>query len=85
MNRKMRETGNAPKIAWTASTLKSSRASQDQGAHVLSGGSSYRRNPNGKPKGAKDKRTALRALLETHSEALAQKAVELALEGDTRP
>lgn len=40
-------------------------------------------NPSGKPKGAKDKRTALRALLEPHSGSLVQKTVELALEGDT--
>ena len=40
-------------------------------------------NPAGKPKGARDKRTALRALLEPHSEALVQKAVDMALEGDT--
>ena len=40
-------------------------------------------NPAGKPKGARDKRTALRKLLEPHSEALVQKAVDMALEGDT--
>ena len=40
-------------------------------------------NPAGKPKGARDKRTALRRLLEPHSEALVQKAVEMALAGDT--
>jgi len=40
-------------------------------------------NPAGKPKGARDKRTALRKLLEPHSERLIQKAVDMALEGDT--
>ena len=40
-------------------------------------------NPAGKPKGAKDKRTALRELLQPHAEQLVQKAVKLALEGDT--
>jgi len=40
-------------------------------------------NPAGRPKGAKDKRTALRALLEPHADKLVKKAVELALSGDT--
>ncbi len=40
-------------------------------------------NPSGRPKGATDKRTELRALLEPHKEALADKVVELALGGDT--
>ena len=40
-------------------------------------------NPAGKPKGAKDKRTELRALLEPHADALVAKAVSLALDGDT--
>jgi len=40
-------------------------------------------NPAGKPKGARDKRTVLRKLMEPHSEALVQKAVDMALEGDT--
>lgn len=40
-------------------------------------------NPRGKPKGARDKRTALRVLLEPHSESLVQKTVQLALGGDT--
>lgn len=40
-------------------------------------------NPAGKPKGAKDKRTALRALLEPHKAKLVRKAVTLALKGDT--
>lgn len=40
-------------------------------------------NPAGKPRGAKDKRTALRALFEPHAELLVSKVVELALAGDT--
>ena len=40
-------------------------------------------NPTGRPKGIKDKRTALRAFLEPHAEALVQKAKNLAMEGDT--
>lgn len=40
-------------------------------------------NPAGKPKGAKDKRTALRALIEPHAEKLVNKVVEMALTGDT--
>ncbi len=40
-------------------------------------------NPAGKPMGAKDKRTELRALLQPHAEVLVGKAVELALNGDT--
>ena len=40
-------------------------------------------NPKGKPKGTKDKRTALRALLDPHSKDLIEKAVALALDGDT--
>ena len=40
-------------------------------------------NPAGKPRGAKDKRTALRELLEPHKAKLVRKAVELALKGDT--
>lgn len=39
-------------------------------------------NPAGKPKGARDKRTELRALLQPHAEDLVQKAVELAKAGD---
>lgn len=39
-------------------------------------------NPAGKPPGAKDKRTELRALLQPHAAALLQKAVDMALEGD---
>lgn len=40
-------------------------------------------NPAGKPRGAKDRRTALRELLQPHASELVQKAVELALAGDT--
>jgi hypothetical protein len=40
-------------------------------------------NPAGKPKGARDKRTALRELLQPHAADLVKKAVELALAGDT--
>lgn len=40
-------------------------------------------NPAGKPKGAKDKRTALRELLVPHAEKLIKKVVSLALNGDT--
>ncbi|UEP49353.1 DUF5681 domain-containing protein [Burkholderia ambifaria] len=40
-------------------------------------------NPAGKPKGARDKRTALRELLQPHAADLVKKAVELALSGDT--
>ena len=40
-------------------------------------------NPNGKPKGAKDKRTELRGLLQPHAKELVNKVVEKALEGDT--
>ncbi|MEN8132727.1 MAG: DUF5681 domain-containing protein [Pseudomonadota bacterium] len=40
-------------------------------------------NPRGRPRGIADRRTALRSLLEPHSEALVQKAVQLALAGDT--
>ncbi len=40
-------------------------------------------NPRGRPKGAKDKRTALRTLLEPHAVKLVEKVVSLALEGDT--
>lgn len=40
-------------------------------------------NPAGKPIGAKDKRTALRGLLQPYADALVKKAVELALAGDT--
>lgn len=40
-------------------------------------------NPAGKPKGARDKRTELRSLLEPHRTALVMKAVAMALAGDT--
>ncbi|MHB1221276.1 MAG: DUF5681 domain-containing protein [Gammaproteobacteria bacterium] len=40
-------------------------------------------NPNGRPKGALNKRTQLANLLEPHAEALIAKAIELALSGDT--
>ncbi len=40
-------------------------------------------NPTGRPRGSKDKRTALRCLLEPHAPALVAKVVELALAGDT--
>jgi len=40
-------------------------------------------NPAGKPKGARDKRTALRELLQPHAADLVKKAVDLALAGDT--
>lgn len=39
-------------------------------------------NPKGRPKGATDRRNALRGLLEPHAPELVEKAVELALEGD---
>jgi hypothetical protein len=41
-------------------------------------------NPAGKPKGAKDKRTALRELLRPHAPALVEKAVEMAMGGDVK-
>jgi hypothetical protein len=40
-------------------------------------------NPSGRPKGIADKRTALRALLIPHAQALIEKTVELAKSGDT--
>ncbi len=40
-------------------------------------------NPAGKPKGACDKRTALRELLAPYAQGLINKAVELAKRGDT--
>lgn len=39
-------------------------------------------NPDGRPPGIRDKRTALRELLLPHAEALVSKAVEQALAGD---
>ncbi len=41
-------------------------------------------NPNGRPKGIQDRRVALRAMLDPHKDALVEKAVELALDGDTQ-
>lgn len=40
-------------------------------------------NPRGRPKGSKDKRTALRELLTPHARELVEKAVKLAKDGDT--
>jgi hypothetical protein len=40
-------------------------------------------NPAGKPRGARDKRTALRELLRPYAPALVEKVVEQALQGDT--
>lgn len=40
-------------------------------------------NPSGRPKGTKDKRTELRELLRPHAPVLVEKAVEMALDGDT--
>ena len=40
-------------------------------------------NPAGRPKGSKDKRTELRELLTPHAPALIDKAIEMALDGDT--
>jgi len=39
-------------------------------------------NPSGRPKGSQNKRTQLIKLFEPHAEALVQKVIELALEGD---
>jgi len=39
-------------------------------------------NPKGRPKGSKDKRTELREMMQPHAEALVNKAVELAKNGD---
>lgn len=41
-------------------------------------------NPAGKPKGAKDRRTEMRALLQPHADKLIQTAVNLALAGDVQ-
>ena len=40
-------------------------------------------NPAGRPPGIKDKRTAMRELLEPHAEDLVTKVVEMAMSGDT--
>ena len=40
-------------------------------------------NPDGRPVGSKDKRTQYRELFEPHADALIQKAIDLALDGDT--
>lgn len=40
-------------------------------------------NPDGRPKGSKDKRTQYRELFEPHADDLIQKAIDLALDGDT--
>ena len=40
-------------------------------------------NPTGRPAGSKDRRTELRQLLQPHAAELIQKAVEMALEGDS--
>ena len=40
-------------------------------------------NPDGRPKGSKDKRTQYRELFEPHADGLIQKASDLALAGDT--
>lgn len=41
-------------------------------------------NPAGKPKGAKDRRTEMRALLQPHADKLVKKVVDLALAGDVQ-
>ena len=40
-------------------------------------------NPDGRPKGSPDKRTQYRELFEPHADDLIQKAIEMALAGDT--
>lgn len=39
-------------------------------------------NPSGRPKGIKDRRAALRSLLEPHAESMVKQLVERALDGD---
>lgn len=41
-------------------------------------------NPTGRPKGIKDRRVELRALLEPHADKLVKKVVDLALAGDVQ-
>lgn len=41
-------------------------------------------NPKGKPKGLGDKRTELRELFKPHASALVEKAIQMALEGDSQ-
>ncbi|WP_275289315.1 DUF5681 domain-containing protein [Halomonas elongata] len=41
-------------------------------------------NPRGRPKGIKDARTRWRKALDKHGDALVEKAVELALDGDAQ-
>lgn len=41
-------------------------------------------NPTGRPKGVKDRRVALRDLLEPHADKLVKKVVDLALAGDVQ-
>lgn len=41
-------------------------------------------NPAGKPKGAKDRRTEMRTLLQPHADKLVKKVVDLALAGDVQ-
>ena len=40
-------------------------------------------NPDGRPKGSKDKRTQYRELFEPHADSLIEKVIEMALAGDT--
>ena len=40
-------------------------------------------NPDGRPKGSKDKRTQYRELFEPHADGLIEKVIEMALAGDT--
>jgi len=40
-------------------------------------------NPDGRPKGSKDKRTQYRELFEPHADDLIQKVIDMAIAGDT--